>query len=133
MMNIESKSKWQIRLATLSIFVLGFFAGALALNAYQSWATASGGMSKKARYEQIFNQLGMNEGQKTEVQKIVGETREQLQKLREESEPRVKEIRGRADERMRQVLTPEQWQQFQQARDKMRESDKGRGQSTANK
>lgn len=131
-MNSENKSKWQIRLATLSIFLIGFIAGALALNAYQVWVGASGQMSKHKKYDQIFNQLDLTEAQRAEVQKIVGETREQLQKMREESEPRVQEIRGRADEKMRQILTPEQWQKFQQLRENMREADKHAKKSAGN-
>jgi ElaB/YqjD/DUF883 family membrane-anchored ribosome-binding protein len=81
-------------------------------------------MSKHERFEKIFNELGLTNEQKAEVQKIVGETRERLQRLSEESEPRVKEIRGRADERFQQVMTAEQWQRFQQLRDEMRRNSK---------
>ena len=31
-----AKGKWQVRLAALAVFVLGFAAGALALNAYRA-------------------------------------------------------------------------------------------------
>jgi Spy/CpxP family protein refolding chaperone len=50
-----------------------------------------------------------------------------LRALRRESEPRVTEIRREADERMQQVLTPEQWQQFQTVQHEMRERRGGRG------
>lgn len=124
-MNSESKNRWQIRAATLLIFLLGFAAGALALNAYQAWAIASGSATiKQKRYDQLFQSLDLTPAQRSEVQQIVGETREQVQKLREESEPRVQEIRGRSDEKLRRVLTDEQWQTFEQARNKLREADK---------
>ncbi len=123
-MNNEIKNKWQIRAATVVIFLLGFVAGTLALNAYHVWVSASGETVKQKRYDQIFNQLNLTDSQRGEVQKIVDETREQLQNLRKESEPRVQEIRGRADDKFRQILTPEQWRDFQQIRDKMRQSEK---------
>ncbi|MEP6925547.1 MAG: Spy/CpxP family protein refolding chaperone [Pyrinomonadaceae bacterium] len=123
-MNTDNRNRWQIRAATLLVFLLGFVAGALALNAYQSWASASNPIIKQNRYDQLFNQLNLTDSQRDEVQQIVGETRATLQKLREESEPRVQEIRGRSDEKLRKILTAEQWQQFQQARDKLRENDK---------
>jgi Spy/CpxP family protein refolding chaperone len=123
-MNNEIKNKWQIRVATFVIFMLGFVAGALALNVYHVWVSASGEMVKQKRYDQIFNQLNLTDQQRGDVQKIVGETREQLQNLRKESEPRVQEIRGRADNKFQQILTPEQWRDFQQLRDKMRASEK---------
>ncbi len=63
---------------------------------------------------------------KRQVQQIFGDTRQQLQTLRKESEPRVDEIRQQTDQRLQQVLTPEQWQDFQQMRDEMR-ARRGRG------
>lgn len=123
-MNSENRSRWQIRVATLSVFLLGFVAGALALNAYHIWASASQKMNKQQRYEQIFNQLNLTDAQRTDVQKITAETREELQKLREESEPRVQDIRNRSGERLQKVLTPEQWQKFQQLRSSMHDKHK---------
>ncbi len=63
MMNIESKSKWQIRIATLSIFILGFVAGAFALNAYHLWFSAAKQPTKHEKYEEVFKTLGLNEMQ----------------------------------------------------------------------
>ena len=125
MKNIESKSKWQIRLATLGIFVLGIFAGAFALNAYYLWfGAAKQSPTKQEKYEEAFKKLGLNDAQKAEVQKIFGETRENIQKIRQETDPRLQEIRDRNDEKLQKVFTPEQWQKFQQERDKIREADK---------
>jgi Spy/CpxP family protein refolding chaperone len=118
-MEKERKKDWQIRLATMSIFLLGFLAGGLALNAYHVWFNSAAPVSRQERFERIFNQLDLSEQQRSDVQKIVGETREELQKLREGSEPRVREIRNRADVRMQQVLNPEQWQKFQKMKEEM--------------
>lgn len=127
-MNIESKSKWQIRLATLSIFLLGFVAGAVALNAYHLWFGGAKQPTKRERFEEAFIQVGLNETQKAEVQKILGETREKIQKLRQESEPAMQEIRSQTDEKLQRIMTPEQWQEFQQERDKILQPDKSRSQ-----
>jgi Spy/CpxP family protein refolding chaperone len=123
-MNNENKNVWQIRAATTAVFMLGFLAGALALNAYHVWYGASSNVSRKERYERVFNQLELTEQQKAETQQIFNETREQLQRLREEGEPRVREIRADADARLQRILTPEQWQKFQQLRDEMRGQEK---------
>ena len=123
-MNIESKSKWQIRLATLSIFFLGFIAGAFALNSYYLWFGAAKEPTKQEKYEEAFNKLSLNDSQKMEVQKIFGETRENIQKMRQESEPKLQEIRAQNDEKLQKVLAPEQWQKFQQMRDEIRQSEK---------
>lgn len=124
MMNIETRSKWQIRAATLTIFVLGFIAGAFALNAYHLWFGASKPTTRQERYEESFKRLGLTDAQKTEVEKIFGETRENIQKMRQETEPRMQEIRTNNDEKLQKVLSPEQWQQFQKDREKIREGEK---------
>ncbi len=124
MMNTESKSKWQIRLATLSIFLLGFLAGAIAFNAYHLWSGASKRPSRHERFDEALNRLGLNDTQKIEVQKILGETRGKIHQLRQEDEPRLQQIRAENDEQLQRVLTPEQWREFQQAREEIRGADK---------
>src|SRR5882724_4200967 len=118
-MDKTSKNRWQVRIAAIIIFLLGFAAGGLALNAYRGWAHG-GGATREDRFEQLSNRLQLNSEQKTKVQQIFGDTREKLQALRKESEPRVTEIRQQTDQRLQQVLTPDQWQRFQQMRNEMR-------------
>jgi protein CpxP len=122
-MDTISKSKWKVRGAATIIFLLGFAAGALALNAYRRWDRTGAGPSRQHRFDRMLDTLQLSVDQKTQVQKILSDSREQLQALRKESEPRVGEIRKQADERLQKVLTPEQWTQFQQMRTEMR----GRG------
>ncbi|HKP71605.1 MAG TPA: hypothetical protein VJT82_01625 [Pyrinomonadaceae bacterium] len=127
-MDNNSRNRWQVRAAAVLIFLLGFAAGALALNAYRAWSRGGAQESRQDRFEQMSEHLKLNGDQKSQVQKILGDTREQLQQLRKESEPRVTEIRRQADEHLQQVLTPEQWREFQQMRDEMRRKGRrGRG------
>jgi Spy/CpxP family protein refolding chaperone len=119
-MNNIVKSKWQVRVAAVVIFLLGFAAGILALNVYRGWARAAGPGRSEDRFEQMSARLQLNAEQKTKMQQVLGDTREQLRALRKESEPRVSEIRKQTDLRMQQILTPDQWQHFQQMRDEMR-------------
>jgi Spy/CpxP family protein refolding chaperone len=125
-MNSSSKFNWQVRLAALSIFLLGFIAGALALNAYHVWLEPASVPNRQQRYERIFDQLSLNDRQRAEVQRIVGETREEIQTMRRENEPRMKEIRSRASEKFQKVFTPEQWEKFQRLRNEMYESEKNK-------
>jgi len=125
-MNNIVKSKWQVRIAAVVIFLLGFAAGVLALNVYRGWVRAAGPGRGEDRFEQMAARLQLNAEQKTKMQQILGDTREQLRALRKESEPRVSEIRKQTDQRVQQILTPDQWQRFQQMRDEMR-SRRGRG------
>jgi Spy/CpxP family protein refolding chaperone len=129
-MDQNSRNRWQVRAAAVLIFVLGFTAGALALNAYRAWSRGGGAERRQDRFEQMSERLKFNDDQKSQVQKILADTRERLQALRKESEPRVTEIRREADEHLQKVLTPEQWRQFQEMREEMRgRGRRGRGNS----
>lgn len=123
-MDATTKSKWQVRLAAILIFVLGFAAGALALNGYRRWARNDGG--RRGGFEAMLNRLQLTEEQKPQVHQILTETRQHLEGLRKESEPRVVEIRRQADERLQKVLTAEQWKKFQEEREKIRGRRRGR-------
>jgi Spy/CpxP family protein refolding chaperone len=123
-MNNVTRNRWQVRIATTFIFVLGFAAGILALNVYRSFARDR---NPRDRFEQMSERLQLNDEQKTKVQEIFADTREQLRAVRRESEPKVNEIRRQADGRLQTVLTPEQWQKFQSIRDEMRQRRGGRG------
>ena len=122
-MDITNRNKWQVRLAAIVIFLLGFAAGALTLNAYKRWSRSGVEASRQDRFERMLDTLQLNADQKTQVHQILDDTSEQLKALRKESEPRVNEIRQQTNERLQKVLTPDQWKQFQQERDKLR----GRG------
>lgn len=118
------KNKWQVRLAAVVIFLLGAAAGALAFNAYQSWAHA--GARGGPRFEEIFDRLKLTDEQKAQVHQILSDAREQIRAAHREAEPRMSEIRRQTDERLEKTLTPEQWQQFQKLTEEMR-ARQGRG------
>ncbi len=107
------RNKWQLRLAALLIFLLGAAAGALAPTAYRAWF-GTDRMSRHARFEQMLDRLQLSAEQRTQVQQTLGEAREKFRAVRRESDAREDEVRRQADERLRQIMTPEQWQQFQQ-------------------
>jgi hypothetical protein len=128
-MDISTKSKWQVRAAAVIVFLLGFTAGALAFNGYQRWARNRVPTDRQSRFEQMLDNLQLNADQKTQVHQILADTREQLRAMRKENEPRYDEIRRQADERLQKVMTPDQWQKFQQARSEMRSRSGRRGRS----
>ena len=120
-MDKVAKNKWQVRIATMIIFVLGFTAGILTLNVYRRWDRGAGN-----RMEEMAERLQLTADQKTKVQEIFSDTREQLRAARQEMEPRMAEIRRQADGRLQTVLTREQWEKFQRMRDE-RQRRGGRG------
>jgi Spy/CpxP family protein refolding chaperone len=121
-MNNVTKNRWQVRVAAMIIFVLGFTAGILALNVYRGWARGGGPGN---RIEELSERLKLSADQKTKVQEIFSDTREQLRAVRQETEPRMAEIRRQADGRLQSVLTPEQWQQFQKLREERQHRGRG--------
>jgi len=121
--------KWQVQAAAFGIFFLGLLGGALGLNAYQVWfggAPASSNARPRERFEQIFDQLELDDAQKADVQKILGETRGEIQTLRKDGDAQMRQIRARADERFKQVFTGEQYEKFARLRDDFRQNEKQR-------
>jgi periplasmic protein CpxP/Spy len=112
-MDGSARSKWQVRLAVLILFVVGFLAGALAMNIYRARQRPprAGG---RGGFEQMLDRLNLTQDQRTQVGAIFEDARTQLTELRRESEPKFREVRKNTDERLQSVLTPEQWEQFQQ-------------------
>jgi Spy/CpxP family protein refolding chaperone len=117
-METTKKRKWQVRAAAALLFLLGFTGGALSFNAYHRWSRNV--QANGNPYEQMLDRLQLTGDQKAEVHQILSDARSQLQEVRKQSEPRVKEIRQQTDERLQKVLSPDQWKQFQEERDKMR-------------
>jgi len=122
-MNNVTKNRWQVRIAATIIFVLGFTAGILALNVYRGWGSRGGGN----RMDELSERLQLTADQKTKVQEIFNDTREQLRAVRRETEPRMEEIRRQADGRLQTVLTPDQWERFQRLREERGRRGRGRG------
>jgi len=124
-MNIGLGNTWKLRVAALLIFLLGAAAGALAPRAYSAWFR-EGRQRSRERFEQMLDRLQLTPEQNAQVQQTLGEAREQFRAIRRESETREDEVRSRADERLRQIMTPEQWQQFKQMMDERDGSRRGR-------
>jgi exopolysaccharide biosynthesis protein len=131
-MDNNSRFNWQVRTAALSIFFLGFVAGALALNAYSTWFTGAQ-PTKQQQYQKVMEQLSLSDSQKTEIQQIVGDMRSEIQTVKKESEPKFQEIRDRCDARFQKTMTPEQWANFQRMRDEIRAKDENRDKDKSNK
>src|ERR1044071_8273508 len=113
-METSVKNKWQIRLAVLLIFVIGFVAGALTMNVYRTRHMASSSLaSHRGRFERMLEQLNLTAEQRDQVKAIFDDARTQLNEMHKESEPRFRQVREQTHERLRGVLSTEQWEQFQ--------------------
>jgi Spy/CpxP family protein refolding chaperone len=113
-METSVKNKWQIRLAVLLIFVIGFVAGALTMNVYRARRMALSADERRGRFERVMEQLNLSAEQRNQVKAIFDDARTQLGEMRNESRPRYRALREQTQERLRGVLTPEQWTKFQE-------------------
>jgi Spy/CpxP family protein refolding chaperone len=120
-MDRDARRDWQVRIAALAIFILGFAAGALALNAYRDWERRAAGPPRGEQIGRMFDQLNLTDDQRTQVKAIFDDARSQMAEVRKECGPKFHDVRERTDTRLREVLTPEQWEQFQRMASEARE------------
>lgn len=139
-MEPKSNSQSKARLIVVSVFVIGFAAGALALNLYQKLSRSSSDNMPRNGTEFLLRRMndkvGLSSDQQEQIKKILDETNDKYKDLRSEMEPRIKDfeprfnaVRQESRDRIRALLGPEQlpkYEQMVQDHDKMREQEKER-------
>ena len=109
----------KVRLAFVSIFILGIAAGALGASVYYRWiepGRPSGWAGKfdRERYvKQMTEAVGLQPEQMGALNAILDETREEFLALRERLRPQFDEIRQRARVRIHGVLNADQQGRFE--------------------
>jgi hypothetical protein len=122
------------RLIVLSIFIIGFTAGALSMNLYERLMSKNsppkGGGPGAYILRKIDERVSLNSEQEARIKAILGETSEQYDKIREdmspklkEFEPRFTEVRQKSRERIRAELSESQLPEFEKL---LEEEDKRR-------
>src|ERR1043166_8588312 len=119
-MESKTTSQTKARLIVVTVFVIGFAAGALSLNLYQS-LTGSDRKKEPTRggTEFLLNRMnqrvGLTGDQQDQIKKILDETSEKYRAIRQEMDPAVKPfvprfnaVRQESRDRIRALLTPEQ-------------------------
>ena len=115
---VETRAK--VLLAFLSIFVLGWAAGALSLNIYfnriesRRQSAWTGRFDRERYVKQMTEAVGIRPEQMGSLNAILDETREEFLKLRKRLNPQFDEIRQRARSRIRANLDTEQRARFDQ-------------------
>jgi hypothetical protein len=139
-MESTRNSQTKARLIVVSVFIIGFAAGALSLNLYQRLTSSSkkdqphGGT--EALVGRMTDRVGLSGDQQEQVKKILDEATDKYKEIRKDMdpvvkpfEPRFNAVRQESRDRIRALLSPEQlpkYEQMVQEHDKAREQEKER-------
>ena len=137
----SNTSQSKARLIVVSVFVIGFAAGALALNLYQQLTSSSKEKGPRNGAEFLINKMndkvGLTRNQQDQIRKILEETNDKYRELRitviepriHDVEPQFNAVRQESRARIRALLTPDQLPKYEEMiaeRDRMREQEKER-------
>jgi Spy/CpxP family protein refolding chaperone len=140
-MNNDSKSQSKARLIVVSVFVIGFAAGALSLNLYQQLTSSDNKKTQPRGGSEVLlrkmtDEVGLASDQQEQIKKILDETNDKYREIRKEIdpvlkpyEPRFNAVRQESRDRIRALLTPEQLPKYEkmvEKHDKMREQERER-------
>jgi hypothetical protein len=139
-MDSNTNSRTKARVIVVSVFVIGFVAGALALNLYQRLTSSSNKDMPRNGTEflvrRMNDRVGLSSEQQEQIKQILDETNDKYRDIRKDMEPRIKDfeprfntVRQESRDRIRTLLTPDQlpkYEQMIQDHDKMREQEKER-------
>ena len=139
-MDSNTNSQTKARVIVVSVFVIGFVAGALALNLYQRLTSSSNKDMPRNGTEFLIRRMndkvGLTSEQQEQIKKILDETNDKYREIRKDIEPSIKPfeprfnaVRQESRDRIRTLLTPDQLPKYEQMvteHDKMREQEKER-------
>ena len=112
--------RWQALVALLGLFVLGVVSGGLGAHLYYARALDrppgpppffGGRLGPR-----LERHLELTPEQGEQLRDILDETRREAEALRRDLAPRMREVLERSEERIREILTPEQRQRFEEIR-----------------
>lgn len=139
-MESNSNSQSKARLIVVAVFVIGFAAGALALNLYQSLNGSNRKDPRRGGTEFLIGRMneevGLSSDQQEKIRKILDETSEKYKQIRVEIDPLVKPfeprfnvVRQESRDRIRTLLSSDQLPKYEEMvrkHDQMREQDRER-------
>ena len=138
-METRTSSQTKARFIVVTVFVIGFAAGALSLNLYQQLTNSKSKDRPQRGAEMIVERMnravGLTQPQQEQIKKILDETNEKYRDLRinliepriKDVEPQFSAVRQESRDRIRALLTPEQlpkYEQMIQERDRIREQER---------
>lgn len=106
---------FQAKALIISVFALGMISGLLLANVYDARVRGaerakyeSRGEERRQRMKTFEDSLNLTDSQRTEMDRILEETRGEFRRLRAESRPQFEAIFKGSHDRIRAILNPEQ-------------------------
>jgi hypothetical protein len=116
-MDDKTFGRTKAKLVVLSIFVLGFAAGALGMNLYGKMTTRAPGRGSQPRMsmlEKMNERLNLTAEQQHQVEAILEDTFERYGEIKKDIAPRFNAVRQQSRDRLKTVLTAEQLPKFEE-------------------
>ena len=116
--------RWQALIALAGLFVLGVVSGGLGAHLYyaRSLERPPGPPPFFDRFmgPRLERHLELTPDQRRQLREVLEESRREAEALRHEMAPRMRELMQRTGVRIREILTPEQRQRFDELRRRQR-------------
>ena len=98
-MESKNNSRAKARLIVMTVFVIGFAAGALSLNLYHRFASQSAMKYPEGRtgviLQKMNERVGLSSDQMARIREILDETGKKCQEIGKEMRPRIKDFEPR--------------------------------------
>lgn len=83
------------------------------------------GFSPQARVEQMDKELKLTADQKTKLTALFEDQRTKMQNVpADERRQKMRDMREESDKKIKAILTPDQWEKYQKAREEMKKGGK---------
>src|SRR5215213_4865764 len=137
-MDSKISSRTKARLIVMTVFVIGFAAGALSLNLYQRFTNPASPKDSDDRtgilIQKMNQRMDLTSDQQNRIREILTATGKKYLELRKEMEPRIKDfeprfnaVRQQQRDEIRALLNEKQLPRFEemvQEQDRLREQEK---------
>ena len=112
--------RWQALLALAGLFLLGAISGALGAHLYYARALdrppAPPPFFGRPMGPMLEERLDLSDEQRRRLRRVLDESRREAEAMRHEMAPRMRELMQRGEDRVREILTPEQAERFDELR-----------------
>lgn len=105
--------KWKAIIGVVLVFVLGAAAGGLItlkMCRHGMWQRPS----VEAVVHKMDRKLGLDPQQKTQIEAVMRDARQEMQSVREEAKPRIDKIMADTEDKVRAILRPDQRSKYEE-------------------